>query len=185
MTVPITKTRVRSISPREWPICACTSHILRVQPETHLSEAGWAGRQATARRSRQLERPQAFSYASYPGTVSQRGSKEGISSGHNAFTTSGNSREHRISGQLRPATATGSTITATGDDVTQIVPKFKPVDVLTTKDSIHLQQSPQSPDNAANTYSPLGSPPPNDDSVFLVQTACQDKRRYHNRVLRN
>ena len=36
-------------------------------------QAGRAGWQAIARRSRQLERTPAFSYASYPGIISQRG----------------------------------------------------------------------------------------------------------------
>src|SRR5271155_943101 len=69
-----------------------------------------ARRQATARRRAELERTQALPYASYPRFVSQRGSKEGIYSGCNAFTTSRNSREHGISGQLGPAAATGSTV---------------------------------------------------------------------------
>ena len=136
--------------------------------------------QATARRRVELERTQALPYASYPGLVSQRGSKEEIYSGYNAFTTSRNSREHGISGQLGPAAATGSTVTATGDEVTQSYAEVEASRCAHGRDSIPLQQSSQSPDNAADTYFPLMSPSPNDDSVLLVSLvsdsmAGQDK----------
>ena len=76
------------------------------------------------------------------------------------------SREHGISGQLRPAAATGSTVTATGE-VTQSYAEVEASRCAYGRDSIPLQQSSQSPDNAADTYSPLMSPSPNDDSVLL------------------
>src|SRR5271170_3316919 len=53
-------------------------------------QARRARRQAAVRRRVELERTQALPYASYPGLVSQRGSKEEIYSGYNAFTTSRN-----------------------------------------------------------------------------------------------
>jgi hypothetical protein len=49
-----------------------------------------------------------------------------------------------------------------------VMPKLKPADVLTAEILTLLQQSSQSPDNAADTYSLLMSPSPNDDSVLLV-----------------
>ena len=102
VTISIKKTRARSISLKRianmWP-APRMFYVPGLRP-VFQKQAGRAEWQTTARRSRQLERTRAFSYASYPGIVSQRGSKEGISSGYNAFTTSRNSREHRISGQL-------------------------------------------------------------------------------------
>ena len=101
-------------------------------PSFRSRPGGLEGRQPRGAGA-ELERTQALPYATYPGLVSQRGSKEGIYSGYNAFTTSRNSLEHGISGQLRPAAATGSTVTATGDEMTRVMPKLKPVDVLTAE----------------------------------------------------
>jgi hypothetical protein len=82
-----------------------------------------------------------------------------------------------ISGQWGPAAATGSTVTAISDDVTQICAEVQASRCAHDKGSIHLQQSPQSPDNAADTYSPLISPSPNDDSVLLVSHSMSGQEK--------
>lgn len=82
-----------------------------------------------------------------------------------------------ISGQCGPAAATGSTVTAISDDVTQTCAEVQASRCAHDKGSIHLQQSPQSPDNAADTYSPLISPSPNDDSVLLVSHSMSGQEK--------
>ena len=127
--------------------------------------AGRAGWQAIARRSRQLERTRAFSYASYPRIVFQRESREGISSRYNASTTSRNSWEHRIGGQLETSSCHRVYCYCTGDNMSQISAEVQASRCALDKDSTYLQQPSQSPDNVADTYSPLISPSSKDDSV--------------------
>lgn len=80
-------------------------------------------------------------------------------------------------GQLGLAAATRSTVTVTGNEVTQSYAEVEASRCAHGRDSIPLQQSSQSSDNAADTYSPLMSPSPNDDSCLLVSgsMAGQDK----------
>ena len=73
--------------------------------------------------------------------------------------------------------ATRSTVTATGDDVTQICADVQASRCALDKDSTYLQQPSQSSDNAADIYSPLISPSSNDDSVFLVSDSMTGQEK--------
>jgi hypothetical protein len=76
-----------------------------------------------------------------------------------------------------PAPATRSTVTATSDDVTQICAEVQASRCTPDKDSTHLQQPSQSPDNTADTYSPLISPSSTDDSIFLVSDSMAGQEK--------